>query len=70
MKDRFIHYLLKRSNSIVKYTFWCYFLFIIGYYILYNDVIPESLGYLFWLLLGIRLGYLIAIEAVDYINKR
>jgi len=70
MKDRFIRYLLNRSNSIVKCSFWCYFFFIIGYYGLYNDVIPVKLGYIFWLLLGIRLGYLIAIEAVGHINKR
>jgi len=67
---RIINYLLKKSNSIVKYTFWSYFLFIIAYYALYNEVIPTSFGYFFWLLLGIRLGYLIAIEKVENSNKR
>jgi hypothetical protein len=69
MRNRHVLYLLKISNNIVKYAFWLYFLFIIGYYYLYDDVIPIFLGYLFWLLLGIRLGYLIANKAIRYRSK-
>ena len=70
MKNNIIPFLFKKSYSIVNYVFWLYFLFIIGYYILYCEVVPDSLGYFFWLLLGIRLGYLIAMKTIDYNNKR
>jgi len=65
MKNKFIHVIVKRSNNIVKYVFWSYFLFVIGYYYLYNDAIPVLMVYLFWFLLGIRLGYLLAVKAAD-----
>lgn len=69
MKNKFLLLLLKRSNTIVKYIFWSYFLFMIGYYYLFNDVIPALMAYIFWLLLGIHLGYLLSIKAIRYGNK-
>jgi Sec-independent protein secretion pathway component TatC len=69
MKNKFLLLLLKRSNTIVKYVFWSYLIFIIGYYYLFNEVIPALMGYIFWLFLGIHLGYLLSIKAMSYNNK-
>jgi len=70
MINKFKHFVLHNLDNITKYVFWSYFYIIIAYYSFINNEIPVPMGYLFWFLLGIRLGYLIAIEAVGYINKR
>lgn len=69
MKDRFLQILSKRINAITLYVFYAYFLIIIGYVSLVSDEIPAPMGYLFWLLLGIRLGYLLANKVGQLKNK-
>ena len=69
MKDRFPQILSKRINAITLYVFLAYYLFIMGYVSFVSDDIPAPMGYFFWLLLGIRLGYLLANKVGQLNNK-
>jgi hypothetical protein len=69
MKNKLNQFFLKKSNSITLYIFWFYFLVIMVYYSLYSKDIPIIMGYLFWLLLGIRLGFLYAIKFISTNNN-
>jgi hypothetical protein len=69
MKDRFYRIFVGRINAITLYVFCAYFLIIIGYVFLVSDNIPAPMGYFFWLLLGIRLGYFLANKVGKLNNK-
>lgn len=60
MKNKLFLILINKSEKIIKFTFWIYFAFILGYYFIYDEIIPVFLAYLFWFLFGIQIGYLIA----------
>ncbi len=64
MNSKFGQLFFLRINAISKYSFWFYFLFLIGYYYLFDSLIPNVLTYLFWLLLGFRAGTVLTIKAM------
>jgi hypothetical protein len=64
MKNKFGQFFFKRINTISKYLFWIYFLIILGYYYLLDNPIPIVMSYLFWLLLGFRVGTFLTIKAL------
>jgi hypothetical protein len=68
MKNKLVYLILKNIQTIIKYLFWFYFIVIIGFH-LYNDYVPKAMGFFFWFLLGIYLGFLLAIESIAYIKK-
>jgi hypothetical protein len=68
MKNKLIPLFMKNSHNIIQYLFWLYFLFVIGYH-LYSDYIPKVMGFIFWLLCGIYLGYMLGIKSRTYNNN-
>lgn len=67
MKNRLVFLFMKNSYGIVKYLFWLYFSFVIGYH-LYRDYVPKIMGFIFWLLCGVYLGYMLAVKSKAYNN--
>jgi len=63
MKKEITLWILRNSYLIIKYTFWVYFLFIIGID-LFSIPTTGIVAFLFWLLLGIYLGYSLAILVI------
>ena len=56
------------SNIIVNRIFWGYFLLMIIYNFFISKNIPIILSFLFFLLLGMFLGYNLARKAYDYLK--
>lgn len=56
------------SNVIIYWLFWGYFLLLIIYRFFINDHIHPLLSYLFFLLLGMYLGYILCRKAYDYLK--
>jgi len=65
---KIIYQFYYKSNIIVDCTFWGYFLLMGIYRILIGDT-PLLLSYLFFVLLGIFLGYKLARKAYDYLKQ-
>ncbi len=68
MKNKLGQFFFKRINTISKYLFWIYFLIILGYYYLLDSSIPSVMSYLFWSLLGFRVGTVLTIKAMTNNN--
>jgi len=68
MKSKIISWIYSNSFKIVSYSFWIYFLFIIVFSFIKKQL-TELTSYVFWILLGIYLGYSLAIRAVKYLEK-
>ncbi|MPM36862.1 hypothetical protein SDC9_83466 [bioreactor metagenome] len=69
MKNKDLVYkLYYNSNIIVNRLFWGYFLLIVIYRFFISEDIPLLLSYLFFMLLGIYLGYKLARKAYDYLK--
>ena len=68
MKNKLGQFFFKRINTISKYLFWIYFLLILGYYYLLDNSIPSVMSYLFWSLLGFRVGTVLTIKAMTNKN--
>ena len=66
---KIINKLYYYSNIIVDWTFWGYFLFLIIYHLFIDKNIPIFLSYMFFLLLGLYLGYKLARCAYDYLKN-
>ncbi len=69
MNNKLEQFFFKRINTISKYLFWIYFLIILGYYYLLNSSIPTVMSYLFWGLLGFRVGTVLTIRAMATNNQ-
>jgi len=70
MRNKAVSLFMKNSQNIVKYLFWVYFLFILGYHYLISEHIPRIMEFVFWLLIGVYLGYLLAIRSKAYNNDK
>ena len=69
MKNKDLVYkLYYNSNIIVNRLFWGYFLLIVIYRFFISEDIPLLLSYLFFMLLGIYLGYKLARKEYDYLK--
>lgn len=69
MKNKNILYkLYDYSNIIINRIFWGYYVLMFIYRFFINKDIPILLSYLFFLLLGISLGYNLARKAYDYLK--
>ncbi len=70
MNINFGQFFIKRINIISKYLFWVYFLIILAYYYLLDNYIPTIMSYLFWALLGFRVGTVLTIKAMSHDNNQ
>ncbi len=68
MKFKLGQFFFKRINAISKYCFWIYFLIILGYYYLLDNSIPAIMSFLFWGLLGFRVGTVLTIKSMTNNN--
>lgn len=69
MKNRKLWYkFYYYSNIIVDNIFWGYFFLLAIYRFVINENIPILLSYLFFLLLGMYLGYKLCRKAYDYLK--
>jgi len=57
------------SYRIITYLFWIYSLIIIALNFFYIEI-SKPIAYLFWLLLGLYLGYTLALQAHKYMQSK
>ncbi len=69
MKKKNLYRFYYYSNIIVNRIFWGYFLVMAIYRFFISKDIPLLLSYLFFLLLGMYLGYKLARCAYDYLKN-
>jgi hypothetical protein len=68
MKKRILLWLCQYSYKIVSYIFNLYFLIVFILYF-FDIKISNIVAYLFWLLLGIYLGYTMALKIIEYMRR-
>lgn len=68
MKNKILYKLYYYSEIIVNRLFWVYFSIMAIYRFFINENIPIPLSYLFFLLLGMYLGYKLCRKAYDYLK--
>ncbi len=66
--NKFIYKLCINLYPIIYYTFWLYFLAMITLYII-DVYINSLLSSIFFILLGLYLGFYISYIAKDYVDK-
>ena len=66
---KIIYKLCYYSNVIIYWLFWGYFLLLIIYRFLVSECIHPLMSYLFFLLLGMYLGYKLCRKAYDYLKN-
>lgn len=69
MKERILLWLCDYSYKVISYIFWFYFLFIIALNF-FDKELNKIVAYLFWLILGLYLGYTIALKVIKYMQKQ
>jgi len=69
-KEKFLMWLCDYSYRIIAYLLYSYFITIIVLNNFFNVRINKITSYLFWLLLGLYLGYTIALQVFKYLNKK
>ncbi len=69
MKDRLILWLCNYSYRITAYAFWIIFLYVLVLDV-FNGHRSITISYLFWLLLGIYLGYSLALRVTKYLRMK
>lgn len=65
MKNKILYNIAYYTHIIISILFWLYFLM----YVFFYRTLPNIYKYIFILLIGIYLGYTIAIWAVKYLKK-
>ena len=69
MKEKTLIWLCDNSYLIIQYLFYLGLFVIVG--IRFFDIgMSKIVAYLFWLLLGMYLGYASAIGAIEYMHKK
>ena len=65
---KIIYQFYYNSNILVDLIFWGYFLVMIIYHVFISEDISLLLSYIFFVLLGMFLGYKLARKAYDYLK--
>jgi len=69
MKEKTLIWLCDNSYLIIQYLFYLGLFVIVG--IRFFDIgMSKIVAYLFWLLLGMYLGYAAALGAIEYMHKK